>query len=237
MTLHWLSKDSPPDSFPDVSLALDEPAGLLAAGGDLEPQRLIAAYRRGIFPWYEAGQPILWWSPDPRAVLFPEEFHVSRSLHRTLRRELFTTTVDTDFAAVIGQCARERPGQRGTWITTEMKQAYLAMHRLGLAHSVEVWHREQLVGGVYGLSLGRVFFGESMFSTMADASKVGLLSLARLLQAWNYPLIDCQISSPHLHTLGATLIPRRRFVALLDELCSQSPAAGSWGKTGPESVV
>lgn len=233
MTLHWLARDSRPDAFPDVSLALDEPAGLLAAGGDLSCERLIAAYSQGIFPWYESGQPILWWSPDPRAVLFPRDLHVSRSLHRTLRKSVFQTSIDRDFAGVIENCAAERPGQPGTWITAEMKQAYLALHRRGIAHSIEVWHKNELVGGLYGLSLGRVFFGESMFSKMDNASKVALTCLARQLEAWNYALIDCQVSSPHLHTMGASLITRTRFVTLLATLRKEQPMPHAWNSSDP----
>lgn len=231
MRLHWLAPESAPDSFPDVELALDEPPGLLAAGGDLRVERLVAAYRRGIFPWYESGQPILWWSPDPRAVLFPENLHVSRSLQRTIRRGHFRTTIDQDFAGVIRNCARLRAGQAGTWITAEMKQAYRIMHRRGLAHSIEVWHENELAGGLYGLSIGSVFFGESMFSKVDDASKVALTTLVQYLQNWNFPLIDCQVSSPHLHTMGATLIPRRRFVELLGRFCNQQPGPDAWTTT------
>ncbi|MBT8143297.1 MAG: leucyl/phenylalanyl-tRNA--protein transferase, partial [Gammaproteobacteria bacterium] len=156
--LHRISPLDPPDAFPDVSSALDQPPGLLAAGGDLSTERLLAAYRRGIFPWYEAGQPILWWSPDPRAIMRPSEFHVSRSLRRTLNRGHYETSIDGDFAGVINSCAAARPGQQGTWITGEMEQAYSRLHELGWAHSVETWHSGALVGGVYGVAIGRVFF-------------------------------------------------------------------------------
>ena len=228
MSLHWLAKDSPPDDFPDVELALDDPPGLLAAGGDLKPERLIAAYSRGIFPWYEAGQPILWWCPDPRAVLFPDDLHVSRTLQRTLQRGHFHTSIDQDFDSVVTGCAAARPGQRGTWITPAMVAAYGELFHRGIAHSVEVWHEEQLAGGIYGLSLGRVFYGESMFGRVDDASKVGLVGLVQRLRSWKYELIDCQIHSAHLRSLGSTLIPRRRFIELNTRLCSEQPAADAW---------
>lgn len=228
MKLTWLAEHSPPDAFPDASLALDEPNGLLAAGGDLSTARLVAAYRRGIFPWFEYGQPILWWSPEPRAVLFPDELHVSRSLRRTLRRQIFTTSFDKDFAGVVAGCTRDRPGQRGTWITPEMAHAYQQLHREGHAHSVEVWYDNELAGGIYGVSLGRVFYGESMFSRRTDASKIALLGLVRRLQTWNFALIDCQIPSAHLMSLGAVLIPRERFLALNAKFSDDSPADRSW---------
>jgi len=228
VNLCWLASDSAPDAFPDVELALDEPEGLLAAGGDLKTERLIEAYRRGIFPWYENGQPILWWCPDPRTVLVPENLHVSRSLRRTIRRSFFRISIDKDFAGVIAGCAAERAGQNGTWITPAMREAYLAMHDRGMAHSIEVWHDERLVGGIYGVSLGRVYFGESMFSRMNDASKVALVELVSLLQNWNFALIDCQISSAHLQTMGSSLMPRKRFVELIARLCSEQPNPAAW---------
>jgi leucyl/phenylalanyl-tRNA---protein transferase len=202
--------------FPAVDQALDSPNGLLAAGGDLAPQRLISAYRQGIFPWYEAGQPILWWSPDPRAVLFPERLHVARTLRRSLRDGTHTVTFDRAFDTVVQACTRPRPRQSGqTWITAEMFDAYRRLHHLGVAHSVEVWQGERLVGGLYGLALGAAFFGESMFSRVSDASKVALVWLSRQLQAWDYHLIDCQVSSAHLQRLGAIDMPREDFLRAL----------------------
>ncbi|MBT8137059.1 MAG: leucyl/phenylalanyl-tRNA--protein transferase [Gammaproteobacteria bacterium] len=233
MKLTWLAENSPANAFPDISQALQEPNGLLAAGGDLSTARLVAAYRRGIFPWYEDGQPILWWSPEPRAVLFPGNLHVSRSLRRTLRRENYTTSFDRDFAGVVAGCARDRPGQRGTWITPAMAEAYVELHRQGYAHSVEVWRDDKLAGGIYGVSLGRVFYGESMFSRHTDASKIALLGLVRRLQAWNFELIDCQIPSAHLMSLGAELIPRERFLAMNRDLASDAPAVQSWREEPP----
>ena len=226
--LHWIAPEDPADAFPQVRHALHHPPGLLAAGGDLSPSRLLAAYRRGIFPWYESGQPILWWCPDPRAVLVPEQFHVSRSLMRTLRRQHYTTTIDADFDAVVAGCAAERPGQRGTWITPAMATAYHELHRLGFAHSVEAWRGETLAGGLYGISIGTMFFAESMFSHETDASKVALHSLTSLLQAWEFPLIDCQVASAHLATLGMTLMPRERFVHQVAGLCSRKAPPGAW---------
>lgn len=214
----WLRPQDPPDAFPPVETALVEPDGLLCVGGDLQPARLLAAYRRGIFPWYSPGQPILWWSPDPRMVLFPDELKVSRSLRKTLRNRGFVVTHDTCFEQVVAQCADS--GHRavdGTWISPEMRAAYTELHRLGHAHSVEVWDEappdgRQLVGGLYGLLLGRVFFGESMFSTATDASKVALHALVQKLRERDIALIDCQVASAHLFSLGARLVPRSEFL-------------------------
>ncbi len=218
----WLRPASLPDAFPPVTQALVEPDGLLCAGGDLHPERLLAAYRRGIFPWFSQGQPILWWSPDPRMVLFPAELKVSRSLRKTLRLQRFRVTMDTCFDAVIAQCADSGTrAQEGTWISPAMRTAYGELHRQGHAHSVEVWldpaeGAPSLVGGLYGLLLGRVFFGESMFSTATDASKVALHALVQWLLERDVELIDCQVASEHLFTLGARLIPRVEFVAHLE---------------------
>lgn len=211
----WLSPLDAPEWFPPLEQALEEPAGLLAAGGDLSPQRLVAAYRRGIFPWYSPGQPVLWWSPDPRAVLFPEEFHCSRSLTRTLRRGKFTVSDDRDFAAVIDGCAAPRAASPGTWITSDMRAAYLELHRLEVAHSVEVWREGELAGGLYGVRLGEVFFGESMFSRRRDASKVAVAHLVAMCVRNNVVVIDCQLPSRHLASLGVRCIPRPQFAALL----------------------
>jgi leucyl/phenylalanyl-tRNA---protein transferase len=222
-TVTWLSPQDAPEWFPPLEQALDEPAGLLAAGGDLSPARLLAAYQRGIFPWYSPGQPVLWWSPDPRAVLFPEEFNCTRSLAKTIRNGRFSVEVDRDFAAVIDACAAPRPHTLGTWITTEMRNAYLRLHRLSQAHSIETWHDGQLVGGLYGVRLGGVFFGESMFSRERDASKVALAHLVTLCLRNSIMVIDCQLPSPHLASLGSRTIPRVQFQALLREHISLDP--------------
>ena len=219
---YWIDPDNPDIYFPDVEHALQEPDGLLAVGGDLQPERLLYAYRNGIFPWYGPDQPILWWSPDPRLVLYPEQLHVSRSLAKTLRQQRFSVTFDQAFEQVIQACAAPRPGQAGTWITPEMQAAYVDMHRLGHAHSVECWQQDRLVGGLYGLAMGRVFFGESMFSHMTDASKVGFVTLVRQLESWDYRLIDCQVYTGHLERLGARMIPRREFTRLLEKETWQS---------------
>jgi leucyl/phenylalanyl-tRNA--protein transferase len=216
-TITWLSPHDAPEWFPPAEQALEEPAGLLAAGGDLSPQRLIAAYRQGIFPWYSPGQPVLWWSPDPRAVLFPEEFRRTRSLAKTLRNGGFEPSLDRDFAAVIDGCAAPRPASPGTWITSEMRAAYLELHRLQHAHSIEIWRAGVLVGGLYGVRLGGVFFGESMFSRARDASKAALAHLVAACRRNSLAVIDCQLPSRHLASLGARTIPRLQFQALLAE--------------------
>ena len=213
----WLKSTDPPDAFPPVTRALSDPDGLLCVGGDLRPERLLAAYRRGIFPWYSEGQPILWWSPDPRMVLFPDEFKVARSLGKSRRNRGFRVTIDTCFDTVISMCADSGTRAReGTWISPAMRAAYGELHRLGHAHSVEVWLGDRLVGGLYGLLLGRIFFGESMFSSETDASKVALHDLVHWLRQRNVALIDCQVASDHLFTLGARLIPRADFIAQLE---------------------
>lgn len=201
-------------AFPPAPSARQQPNGLLAMGGDLSPKRLQAAYRQGIFPWHSEQDPILWWSPDPRLVLLPGQFKVSRSLRKRMRGCGYRLSFDRAFLAVIHACAQTpRPGQDGTWIVRDIESAYARMHRLGLAHSVEIWDGSRLVGGLYGLALGQMFFGESMFSHAADASKLALWSLCRLLQGWEWPLIDCQVETPHLLSLGAELWPRDRFLA------------------------
>lgn len=221
--LNWIDPASQPDSFPASALALRDPDGLLAAGGDLSATRLLAAYRRGIFPWYSPGEPILWWSPDPRAVLFTDELHVSRRLARSMRQSTATLTFDQDFEAVIAACAdAPRRGQQGTWISDAMRNAYLALHRLGHAHSVELWRDGHLLGGLYGIAIGHVFFGESMFSRERNASKHVLTGLVQQLQRWGFPLLDCQVASDHLARLGARTIPRREFLTLLDTYCEQN---------------
>ncbi len=224
----WLSASDPPDAFPPVAHALENPNGLLAAGGDLSAERLLTAYPRGIFPWYEDGQPILWWSPDPRAVLRPAELRVSRRLARTLRQGTLQCSADSAFDQVIANCAEPRRYGGGTWITAEMAAAYQALHRSGWCHSVEVWADDRLVGGIYGLAIGRVFFGESMFSRRRDASKIALAHLCAYLQQQDYVLLDCQDWSAHLQSLGATLIPRAEFVAQLQQFCQPQGTPGSW---------
>ena len=223
--------------FPDPGAALREPDGLLAAGGDLSPGRLLAAYRRGIFPWYEEGQPILWWSPDPRAVLFPDELHVSRSLKRTLRRAGFTASVDTSFDQVLAGCAERTDVRVGTWITREMAHAYARLHALGHAHSVEIWQDDRLVGGLYGLALGRIFFGESMFSRASDASKVALVHLVNLLTSRDFVAIDCQLRTAHLESLGARGIPRPDFLDLLQRHLGDAPEGEPWAHPRREVVI
>ncbi len=224
--IYWLSREEAP-WFPAVSEALREPDGLLAAGGDLTPERLIAAYERGIFPWYCAGQPVLWWSPDPRAVLYPEELHISRSLRKRARNSGIVTRLDSSFAAVIRACAAPRSAEIGTWLTQEMIAAYQQLHALGYAHSVEAWLDDELVGGLYGVCLGRVFFGESMFSRRADASKIALMQLAFECRNRGIVLIDCQVASEHLSRLGSRVISREAFLAILEQHC-QPHQAGRW---------
>jgi len=216
------------DEFPPVENALREPDGLLAGGGDLSPERLLAAYRRGIFPWYSRGQPILWWSPDPRTVFMTDRMHVPRRLARWLRSCAWTIRADTAFETVVRACAAPRAGQRGTWIDLAMRKAYLRLHELGFAHSIEAWDGDALVGGIYGVAVGRMFFGESMFSAANNGSKVALLALARLLRGWRYPMLDAQIASPHLFTLGAIELPRDVFCARTAELAGLEGVAGSW---------
>lgn len=222
----WLGADV--EAFPPLECALTDPPGLLAAGGDLSPERLLAAYRRGIFPWYEEPQPILWWSPDPRTVLFPAELHVSASLRRTLRRRVYTVSVDRCFARVIDSCAEPRRGASGTWIGSAMRTAYCELHRRGHAHSFETWRDGELVGGLYGIAIGRIFFGESMFSRADDASKVALVHLAEQLQAWKFALIDCQQDTPHLRRLGARSIARTRFRDILAANVDAAGRTGEW---------
>lgn len=218
--LSWLSRRTL--DFPPLEQALREPNGLLAAGGDLSPDRLIRAYRHGCFPWFQEGQPILWWSPDPRMILLPTELHISRSLRKTQRRGHFEVSFDRNFAAVIQGCAGSRNHSDGTWITPAMQAAYLELHRRGIAHSVEVWQDGQLVGGLYGLAIGRLFFGESMFSRTTDASKIGFITMVEQLRDCGFALIDCQMHTRHLASLGAREIPRREFSAYLARYLDQS---------------
>ena len=223
--LFLLDPDDPAAPFPPVEQAEIEPNGLLAVGGDLSSERLLNAYRQGIFPWYSKGQPILWWSPDPRTVLFPQKLKISRSLSKTLRNKAFSVSFDQEFEAVVAACAAPRQHEEGTWITREMTRAYSELHKLGHAHSVEVWSQGELAGGLYGVSMGRVFFGESMFSAQRDGSKIALVFLANKLLDWGYRMIDCQVYSPHLISLGAEEISRALFCRYLNQWCSQ-PAEG-----------
>ncbi len=224
---YWLNSTDPND-FPDVSLALHEPNGLLGVGGDLSVERLLAAYQRGIFPWYSGNQPILWWSPDPRSVLFPDKLHISRSLRKTLRKQLFTITLDKTFEKVIQACSEPRADGLGTWITDEMQEAYIRLHQTGYAHSVESWLNGELAGGLYGVALGKVFYGESMFSRVSGASKAAFVFLVRQLQRWQFTMIDCQIETNYLNQFGAEPIPRTEFVRLLNQFCHQPAENEVW---------
>jgi len=224
----WLDEHDPNTAFPPVEQALTEPDGLLAAGGDLSIARLLQAYRRGIFPWYSTGQPILWWSPDPRAVLYPAELKVSRSLAKTLRNGGFEVRFDTSFAKVIDACSDRGPKSEGTWIVPEMRQAYCALHEHGYAHSVETWRDGELVGGLYGVALGRIFFGESMFTRARDASKVALARLCELLVQRDFAVIDCQMVTAHLMSMGARTVPRTEFTSLLERHAQPPDPTGRW---------
>lgn len=226
--LPWLDPYDDEQAFPHPDSALAEPDGLLAVGGSLSPKRLLRAYRHGIFPWYSPDQPILWWSPDPRTVLFPKQLRVSRSLRKTLRKGIYSVSMDTRFRTVIQRCGEPRRQEHGTWITPEMNAAYVRLHELGYAHSVETWHDGQLVGGLYGVALGQVFYGESMFSHMSDASKVALACLVAQLERWNFQLIDCQMHTDHLISLGAEDLPRREFLRLLSRYASHQGVPGPW---------
>ena len=221
----WLQ---PGDPFPPVERALDEPNGLLAAGADLSVARLLQAYRKGIFPWYSEGQPPLWWSPDPRMVLVPAELRIPRSLRKRLARRDYEVCADTAFEDVIRACAAPRRGQDGTWITEDMVEAYLRLHRSGHAHSVETWIGGALAGGLYGVALGRVFYGESMFTLQPDASKIALAHLARQLERWGCGLIDCQMTTAHLARFGAREIPRAQFMRKLAELVNYPRTGRMW---------
>jgi leucyl/phenylalanyl-tRNA--protein transferase len=220
-------------AFPDVSLALEEPNGLLAVGGCLSTRRLLNAYRQGIFPWFGEGEPILWWSPDPRLVLFPERLHVSRSLRKTLRQGVFTFTFDRCFERVVDACAMPRAYANSTWISPAIKRSFCLLHASGSAHSFEAWKGGELVGGLYGLALGRVFFGESMFHVETDASKAAFAFAVARLSEWGYRLVDCQVRTEHLASLGAEEIPRAEFVRLLEDYCERPPEALAWaGEAG-----
>ena len=228
MSLPWLDPRNNSQPFPPLTQALTEPNGLLAVGGSLNPHRMLRAYRLGIFPWYSAGQPILWWSPDPRLVLFPERIKIARSLGKVLRNKHFTVTADRVFSTVIDACAQPRAMQTGTWITSEMRDAYCELHRLGHAHSIEVWQDGNLVGGLYGVALGRIFYGESMFTRISNASKVALVALTLQLRRWGFVLIDCQVRTEHLVSLGAVEISRQIFSQFLDRYCPYLGREGAW---------
>ncbi|TVZ39197.1 leucyl/phenylalanyl-tRNA--protein transferase [Alteromonadaceae bacterium 2753L.S.0a.02] len=231
--LHWL--DQQDLWFPPSELALRDPDGLLAVGGDLSVERLVASYSRGIFPWYSEGQPLLWWTPDPRMVMSPNDIYLSKSLRKLLRKQPFTIKVDTAFSAVVKHCGSiPRRDQDGSWITPEMIAAYLELHELQIAHSVEAWSDNTLVGGLYGVSLGRVFYGESMFSLQSGASKVAFVALCQQLQQWQFGLVDCQIQSDHLASLGAAEIPRDVFEAELSTLIWEKPAGAANHLVYPE---
>jgi leucyl/phenylalanyl-tRNA--protein transferase len=226
----WLGPD---DRFPPVEQAAADPNGLLAAGGDLSVARLVEAYGSGIFPWFNEGQPILWWSPDPRMVLFPAELKISRSLAKTLRNSRFEVRADTAFRDVMQNCRMPRQDQAGTWITAPMVEAYCELHRAGIAHSVETWLDGELVGGLYGVALGRAFFGESMFMRVTDASKVAFASLVRQLEHWGFGLVDCQMNTAHLASLGAREIARADFTRRLRELIHYEPIPAPWRLAPP----
>lgn len=220
--LYWVKDNVISAEFPEVSKALSDPDGLLAIGGSLTIDRLIIAYQKGIFPWYNEGQPILWWSPNPRWVLEPSGIKISRSLRKTLRKNIFTVTVNRAFENVINACSAPRKDAIGTWITPELKKAFINLNKSGYAHSIECWHGQRLVGGLYGIAMGRIFFGESMFSKMNDASKVALVNLCRFLEKLDFQLIDCQVYTRHLESLGAYAMERKPFIDILHEFCDLS---------------
>ncbi len=228
--LTLLDPNQADQAFPPVSHALTDPDGLLAVGGCLSTQRIINAYTQGIFPWYSDDDPILWWSPDPRLIIFPEQLHLSRSLQKTLRKQTYQVTFDTAFSEVIEACAAPRSNDSGTWLFAEMQQAYQKLHYEGYAHSIEAWHNNELVGGLYGIAVGHVFFGESMFHRKTDASKVAFVSLIQQLSNWGFQLIDCQVHTPHLVSLGAEEVTRIRFSALLKQYCQRQPHPSAWQK-------
>lgn len=217
--------------FPPVEMANRN--GILAVGGDLSPKRLLHAYLQGIFPWYSEGEPIIWWSPDPRFVLFPPEIRISRSMRQVIKKNIYTITYDTAFARVIRECGRARKGQDGTWITREMREAYTELHELGIAHSVEAWQDGKLAGGLYGVSLGRCFFGESMFTNSPNASKAAFIHLATCLRKLDFILIDCQVYTNHLMSLGAKSIARAEFLNYLDESLNSETLLGKWNDLEP----
>jgi leucyl/phenylalanyl-tRNA--protein transferase len=229
--IKWISPGDPPDAFPAITQALRSPNGLLAAGGDLSAERLLHAYEHGIFPWFDSGQPILWWSPDPRCVLLPANLHLSRRFRRSLKNASFGVSFNEAFGNVIIACGGKRDGHTGTWITPEMIDAYSRLHTLGWAHSVEVWLEGELVGGIYGVAIGRAFFGESMFSHVTNASKIAVLALCRQLIAHDFAILDCQVPSPHLMSFGAIHMPRIEFASLLKAACTPPSRFDAWPRT------
>lgn len=225
---YWLDPDNSDEPFPDVELATIEPDGLLAIGGDLSPKRLFNAYRHGIYPWFDANHPILWWSPNPRSVLYPSELKVSRSLKKTIRNKGFVVRLDHSFTAVINACSEARQYSDDTWIDQRIKDAYIELNQLGHAHCAEAWLDGELVGGLYGVAIGQVFYGESMFHRISDASKVAFVSLVLALEQWGYQMIDCQMTTPHLLSLGAKEIPRQAFIRKLDKWCDLPASDLAW---------
>ena len=221
----WLEPDG---DFPPLERAARRPNGLLAAGGDLSPERLLRAYRRGIFPWFSEGEPILWWSPDPRMVFFPSELRIARSLAKTLRKGDFEVRADSAFRQVIQACSEPRPGQAGTWITKAMQAAYVRLHGLGVAHSIETWRDGKLIGGLYGVALGRMFYGESMFSRASDASKIAFVHLVRQLERWQFGMIDCQMNTPLLASFWAREVRRAEFTRRMTELVNYPDVPAPW---------
>ena len=219
----FLLNNTPPNTlFPNPSLSLEEPNGLLAIGGDLNHERLLNAYRQGIFPWYNEDQPVLWWSPDPRLVLYPEKIHLSKSLKKLLRNNPFRITMDHAFSEVIEACSQPRKTEEGTWLSDEMKTAYMKLHAMGYAHSIEAWYENKLVGGLYGIALGKVFFGESMFSRVSNASKVAFAIFVEQIRQWDFKLIDCQVETVHLANFGAENISRNTFLNHLEKWCDEN---------------
>ncbi|MFK0571105.1 leucyl/phenylalanyl-tRNA--protein transferase [Endozoicomonas sp.] len=214
--------------FPPVEYALEQPDGLLAVGGNLQVDTLVMAYQQGIFPWFNDDDPILWWSPSPRMVFTPGELHISRSLKKLLRKSIYQVTIDHDFPAVINRCAGTRQNSEGTWITSDMKEAYVALHNAGHAHSVEVWRSGNLVGGLYGLAIGKIFYAESMFSIENNTSKIAMAALSDQLCKWEFELVDCQVHSAHLESLGARLITRELFSDYLERYCSEASSCANW---------
>jgi len=230
--IHWISEEDPPHAFPPIDSAFEVPDGLLAAGGDLSEDRLLYAYAHGIFPWFSDGQPILWWSPDPRCILVPAQLRVSRRSRRSLRNSEFTVSFNRDFGTVIDECAKDRPGQDDTWITEEMNAAYRRLNESGWAHSIEIRRDDKVVGGLYGIAIGKVFFGESMFTREDNASKAAMLALCNVLQRHEFSLLDCQIVSPHLVSIGDVTIERHQFAATLAKACGAPEKLASWPADG-----
>lgn len=226
--LHWLDPRDPQQPFPPAHLAMREPNGLLAIGGDLSTPRLLNAYAQGIFPWYNPDEPILWWCPDPRAVIELDGLHVSRSLARRIRRRDVEVRFDRDFDAVLAGCAGPRAGARGTWLGDDMRQAYRRLYQLGYAHCIEIWQDQRLIGGLYGVAIGRMFYGESMFSAAPDGSKLALYWLCRHLKAWGFEMLDCQVYSPHLGRMGAVVLSRDAFLERARPAAREADGGGRW---------